>query len=428
MSLPRLAIIGSGISGLGCAHFLKRHFDLTIFEAADYIGGHTNTVTVTEDGHELPIDTGFMVFNHDTYPLLCRLFDELGVETKKTEMSFSMSHLPSDYEWNGGGLAKVFGQRKNVLSPRFWRFVLQINRFNKHCLAAMDDPRFERMTLGKFARECGYGQDFLDLYVVPMGSAVWSTPPDRMLEFPARTLMHFWFNHGFLGMHTRKQWWTVCDGSRQYVRKITPPFADRLRLNAPVVKIERRDGKVIVQPREGPAEVFDKVILATHTPTSMRMLADPTTLEQTILSPFQYQPNVATLHTDERFMPRTRRCWASWNYRIEKDAAGKVEPSTHYWMNNLQGVSDKRNYFVSINGEDQIDPAKVLRRIDYEHPLFDLPAIEAQKRLPELRAASEQTHTLFCGAWGRYGFHEDGFMSAVDTCTHLLGGDPWTRR
>lgn len=428
MPRPSLAIIGTGISGLGCAHFLHRQYHITIFESADYIGGHTNTVTVNEDGQELPIDTGFMVFNHATYPLLCRLFDELKVETKKTDMSFSMSHLPSGYEWNGGGLAKVFGQRQNLLSPRFWRFVLQINRFNTQCLAAMNDPRFEHMTLGDFARECGYGQDFLDLYIVPMGSAVWSTPPDRMLDFPARTLMHFWFNHGFLAMNTRRQWWTVCDGSRQYVRKIIPPFADRIRLNTPIAKIERRDGQVVVQPREGAAQTFDKVILATHTPTSLRLLADATPLEQEILSPFQYQSNVATLHSDERFMPKTRRCWASWNYRIEHGEAGQVQPSTHYWMNQLQGVSEKVNYFVSINGEDAIDPGKVHRRIDYEHPLFDLAAINAQKRLPELRAASDSTNTLFCGAWTRYGFHEDGFMSAVDTCTHLLGGDPWTRR
>ncbi len=428
MPLPRLAIIGSGISGLGCAHFLHQKYDITVFEAANYIGGHTNTVTVTEDGRELPIDTGFMVFNHHTYPHLCRLFSELGVETKKTDMSFSMSHLRSGYEWNGGGLAKVFGQRKNLLSPRFWRFILQINRFNSHCLAAMNDPRFERHTLGQFARECGYGQDFLDLYILPMGSAVWSTPPELMLDFPARTLMHFWFNHGFLAMNTRRQWWTVCDGSRQYVRKLIPPFADKIRLNSPIAKIERQNGKVLVQPQNGPAEHFDHLILATHAPTSLRLLADATPLEREILSAFQYQPNKATLHTDDQFMPKTRRCWASWNYRISHDSTGNIVPSTHYWMNCLQGVSDKTNYFVSINAPDTLDASKVLHRIDYEHPLFDLAAIEAQKRLPELRAASADTHTLFCGAWGRYGFHEDGLLSAVQTCEHILGGDPWEKR
>lgn len=428
MSRTRLAIIGTGISGLGCAYFLHRRYDVTLFEAGDYMGGHTNTVTVPEDGRELPIDTGFMVFNRVTYPLLCRLFAELGVETKRTDMSFSLTHGPTGYEWNGGGLKKVFGQRKNLVSPRFWRFILKIHRFNGETLQAMNDPRFERMTLREYAAARGYGQDFLDLYIIPMGSAVWSTPPDRMLDFPARTLMHFWYNHGFLAMNTRHPWWTVCDGSRQYVRKMIPPFADRIRLKTPVARVERRGGQVWVTPQGGTPEAFDQVILATHTPTSLKLLADPTELEQQVLSPFRYQANVATLHTDAQFMPRTRRCWASWNYNIELDREGTVVPSTHYWMNNLQGVSDKKDYFVSINAPDSLDASKVHQRIDYEHPLFDLAAIDAQKRLPELRQASQQTNTLFCGAWTRYGFHEDGFMSAVQVAEHLLGGDPWTLR
>ncbi len=424
MSRPRIAIIGTGISGLVCAHFLHRHFDLTLFEAADYIGGHTNTVTVNENGRELPIDTGFMVFNHQTYPLLCRLFEELGVETKRTDMSFSLTHLPTGYEYNGHSLDTIFGQRSNLISPRFWRFLRQISRFNEETIEAMNDPRFERMTLRQYAQARGYGQDFLDLYIIPMGSAVWSTPPELMLEFPARTLMHFWFNHGFLGMKTRHPWWTVCDGSRQYVRKITPPFSDRIRLSSPVSKIERTDIGVTIYPQSGPPENFDQVILATHAPTSLKLLAAPTALEHEILSNFKYQPNLATLHTDDHFMPRTRRCWAAWNYRVKFDEAGTIQPSTHYWMNRLQGVSDKVNYFVSINGAEDIDPAKVIRRIDYEHPLFDLAATDAQQRVPELHSAN----THFCGAWTRYGFHEDGFMSAVKTCAHILGGDPWTLR
>jgi predicted NAD/FAD-binding protein len=425
MSRPRLAIIGTGISGLGCAHFLHHRFDLTMFEANGYIGGHTNTVTVKEDGHDLPIDTGFMVFNHQTYPLLCRLFRELGVETKRTDMSFSLAHLQTGYEWNGGSLNQIFGQRKNLLSPRFWRFMLQINRFNQETIEAMNDPRFERMTLGEYATARGYGQDFLNLYVIPMGSAVWSTPPELMLQFPARTLMHFWFNHGFLGMKTRHPWWTVVDGSRQYVRKIIPPFEDRIRLNTPVARIERGAQGVTIYPKDGPPETFDKLILATHAPTSLALLADPTPLEQELLPHFKYQPNLATLHTDERFMPKTRRCWAAWNYRVKVEAGGRINPSTHYWMNRLQGVSDKVNYFVSINGAEDIDPAKVIQRIRYEHPLFDLPAIDAQKRLPELNQISRDQTTYYSGAWFRYGFHEDGFMSAVNLCRDLLGEEPW---
>ena len=422
---PRLAIIGTGISGLGCAHFLHERFDLTIFEKNDYVGGHTNTVVVNEDGREVPIDTGFMVFNHQTYPLLCRLFEELGVETKRTDMSFSLKHLPTGYEWNGGGLSKIFGQRKNLVSPRFWSFVLKIHRFNQETVAALDDPAFDSMTLREYAEARGYGQDFLDLYVVPMGSAVWSTPPDLMLEFPAKTLMRFWFNHGFLGMETRHPWWTVVDGSRSYVRKLIPPFQDRIRLNAPVDRIERLGDKVKVYPHGGQPEVFDKVILAGHAPQSLALLADPTELETELLSCFKYQPNLATLHTDESFMPKTRRCWASWNYLVKLDDQGRADPSTHYWMNSLQGVSDKTNYFVSVNGAEEIDESKVLRRINYEHPLFDLKAVAAQKRLPELNTLSIDQTTYYCGAWFRYGFHEDGFMSAVNVCRDILGEEPW---
>jgi len=425
MSLPRLAIIGTGISGLGCAHFLHKRYDLTLFEAADYIGGHTNTVTVTEDGQELPIDTGFMVFNHQTYPLLCRLFKELGVETKRTDMSFSLRHLPTGYEYNGKNLDTIFGQRSNLLSPRFWNFLLKIQRFNEETVEAMNDPRFEHMTLGEYAKARGYGQDFLDLYIIPMGSAVWSTPPELMLQFPARTLMHFWFNHGFLGMKTRHPWWTVVDGSRQYVRKLIPPFRDRIRLNTPVQRIERKDGKVIIYAEGHAPETFDKVILATHAPTSLRMLADPTALEEELLPQFKYQSNLATLHTDNRFMHKTRKCWAAWNYYIEFDQKGQIQPSTHYWMNLLQGVSEKTDYFVSINGAEAIDPAKVIRRISYEHPLFDVKATAAQKRLPELNRLSRDQTTYYCGAWFRYGFHEDGFMSAVNLCRDLLGEEPW---
>lgn len=425
MNRPRIAIIGTGISGLGCAHFLHQRYDLTLYEASDYVGGHTNTVTVMEDGIERPIDTGFMVFNHQTYPLLCRLFKDLGVETKRTDMSFSLRHLPTGYEYNGKNLDTIFGQRKNLASPRFWRFLLKIARFNKETIEAMNDPRFEHMTLREYAEARGYGQDFLDLYIIPMGSAVWSTPPELMLEFPARTLMHFWFNHGFLGMKTRHPWWTVVDGSRQYVRKLIPPFQDRIRLNTPVQHIERHEGKVIIHTSGQPAETYDKVILATHAPTSLQMLAQPTALELELLSAFKYQPNIATLHTDDRFMPRTRRCWASWNYHIEFDPQGTIQPSTHYWMNLLQGVSEKTDYFVSINAAEQIDPAKVIRRINYEHPLFNLQAVAAQKRLPELHQISPDQTTYFCGAWLRYGFHEDGFMSAVNLCRDLLGEEPW---
>ncbi len=425
MSQPRIAIIGTGIAGLGCAHFLHKQYDLTIFEQNDYPGGHTNTVTVHEDGHELPVDTGFMVFNHVTYPHLTRLFRELDVATKPTAMSFSVRHVASDIEYNGTDLPSLFGQRRNLFSPRFWKFVLQINRFNTETVEALSDERFATMTLAEYVRARGYGQDFLDLYILPMGSAVWSTPPELMLEFPAITLMRFWHNHGFLGMSTRHPWWTVTNGAKSYVAKLTLPFRDRIRLNSPVLRIERNSDKVIVHPLGKSPEVFDKVILASHADQSLRMLAEPTDLETELLSPFKYQSNLAILHTDDSMMPLNKRCWASWNYHVAPDQNGGVKASTIYWMNNLQGVSEKRNYFVSINGEDMIAPDKILKRINYEHPLFDLPALHAQKSLPDLNRLGKNQTTYYCGSYFRYGFHEDAFGSAVSLCRDLMGGEPW---
>ncbi len=425
MSRPRLVIVGTGVAGLGCAHFLHPHFDLTIFEQNDYAGGHTNTVTVREDGRELPVDTGFMVFNHVTYPLLTRLFRELDVATKPTSMSFSVAHLPSGIEYNGTSLNHLFGQRRNLISPRFWRFMLQINRFNAEAVAALDDARYARMTLREYVEARGYGSDFLNIYIIPMSSAVWSTPPELMLEFPALTLIRFWHNHGFLGLHTQHPWWTVTDGARSYVKKLTVPFRNRIRLGSPVVRVERGADGVKVYPRDGAAETFDKVVFASHADQTLRMLAQPSERESALLGCFKYQPNIATLHTDERFMPRTKKCWASWNYRIREGAHGGIEPSTHYWMNSLQGVSDKTNYFVAINAANEIAPEKVLKRINYEHPLFDLAAIDAQKQLPELNQISPDQSTYFCGSYFRYGFHEDAFGSAVALCRDLLGREPW---
>jgi uncharacterized protein len=419
---PRLAIIGTGIAGLGCAHFLHERFDLTLYEQADYAGGHTNTITVQEDGREVPIDTGFMVFNHATYPNLVRLFRELGVETKKTDMSFSVQHVPTQLEYNGGSVNLLFGQRRNLLRPRHWRMLLAIDRFNKEAVPALEDPRWASMSLREYVAARGYGQDMLDFYLVPMGSAVWSTPPEKMDEFPAITLLRFWHNHGFLGLDTQHQWWTVCGGAKSYVTKIAAPFRDRILLGQKATRVVRRNGKVQIRDVSGEVGEFDKVILACHGDQALALLADPTDLEARLLREFRYQPNVATLHTDASFMPKTRRCWASWNYRIEADGA----PQTHYWMNRLQGVSDREDYFVSLNCHERIHPARVLRRIDYEHPLFNLGAIWAQRELPSLNAIAPDQTTYYAGAWFKYGFHEDGFASALECARAVTGEAIWS--
>lgn len=435
--MPSLALIGTGIAGLGCAHFLHRHFDLTLLEQADYAGGHTNTVTATEPGtgRSVPIDTGFMVFNQVTYPHLTRLFTQLAVPIKKTDMSFSVRHADTGLEFAGSSLNHLFAQRRNLFRPRFYRMLAAINRFNTEAVAALDDPATQNETLGDYVRRRGYGEDFFNLYLVPMSSAVWSTPPAQMLAFPATSLLRFFHNHGFLGLSTQHQWWTVDGGAKTYVEKITVPFRDRLRLRQAATHVIRTPRGVTVMTSSGQAQNFDHVILACHGDQALRLLVNPTPAEARLLAEFKYQPNVATLHTDASVMPRTKLAWSAWNYEIARpiaeenpapDSIPSVSTATHYWMNKLQGVSDRENYFVTINRPESIDPARVLRRINYEHPLFSLGAVHAQTEIPALNlAARDTTHTYFAGAWQRYGFHEDGLLSAVRLSEQILGRDPW---
>jgi len=424
--MQSLAIIGTGIAGLGSAYFLHHRFDLTVFEQSDYAGGHTNTITVDEQGRSVPIDTGFMVFNHVTYPNLTRVFRELGVATKPTEMSFSVQHTPSGLEYNGSSVAQLFGQRRNLLSPRHWRMLAAIKRFNEEAIPALDDSRWAEHSLGDYVRERGYGDDMLHRYLVPMSGSVWSTPPDKMLEFPAMTLLRFWHNHGFLGMRTQHPWWTVVNGAQSYVEKIAAPFRDRIQLNNAVIRVERRDGQAMITTADHTARVFDKVILACHADQALALLADPTDLERRILGAFRYQSNPATLHTDPSFMPRARRCWASWNYRIDPTADGNEDPTIHYWMNSLQGVSDRENYFVSLNCDDRINPDRVIRRIAYTHPLFDRAAVTSQAELPALNRIGAEQATYYAGAWFKYGFHEDGFTSALECARAVTGAEIWS--
>ena len=421
--MEKIAIVGSGISGLGCAWFLHRKFDVTVFEADDRIGGHSNTVTINEDGKEIPIDTGFMVYNNVTYPNLTRLFDELDVPTKPSSMSFSVNHRPTNTQWRGASLKYLFGDRRNLFSLRFWRFLLQLNRFNKEAVAALDELEWQHMTLAEYVEARGYGEDFMECYLIPMSSAVWSTPQEKMMEFPAVTLLRFWHNHGFLGAKTQHPWRTVEGGSRSYVKRMTEPFLDRIHTNSPVTSVRREDDGVWLDVKGRESEKFDKVILATHAPQSLRMLDEPTDLEAELLSKFKYEPNAVKLHSVPQYMPEVRRCWASWNYRTDK----KGKATTHYWMNSLQGVSDKKDYFVSLN-TDGIEKDVCHKELEYEHPLFDLEAVQSQGRLKELNKKDGVNRTFYCGAWFRYGFHEDGLLSAVELCNNLLGGDPWEKR
>lgn len=416
--MHKTAIIGTGIAGMGCGHFLQHQTDLAFYEQNDYVGGHTNTVTVDEGGKPVYIDTGFMVFNYKTYPNLCRLFAEIGAPVKKTDMSFSVQHIPSNLEYSGSSMNHLFAQRRNIFNIPYLKMLAQIGRFNKESVKILDDPKYANYSIGQYIKEFNYSEDMLWKYLVPMSSAVWSTPMEQMLDFPAVSLIRFFLNHGFLGLDTQHQWYTPVNGSQSYREILIKPFRDKIRVNCKAVNVSRLpDGKVLVLASDGSQEIFDRVIIAAHGDHALKMLDTPTADEQRLLSNFKYQYNKATLHTDESIMPNKKLAWSSWNYRIQMQD-GKLTPSTIYWMNRLQDVSEKQNYFVSINPHNNIDEKKIIREIDYEHPLFDVPAMQAQDELHKLN----QTGPIyFCGSYFKYGFHEDAFASAVKLSSHLLG-------
>jgi len=407
----KIGIIGTGIAGVGCAWHLRDSADITLLEQDTRPGGHTNTITVDEDGRAVPIDTGFIVFNKVTYPLLTRLFEELEVTIKPAEMSFSVRHVPDDLEYNGMGLNKVFAQRRNLFRPRFHRFLAQIRLFFQVAHESMEDSEAVGMTVRSFCRHFGLGDDFLEYYLLPMASAVWSSEPGKVLDFPARPLIRFFHNHGFLGVSTHHPWFTVEGGSRNYLHKMLE------RLKAPVlqcrvVAVTESSGGVQVRTADGGEMHFDRVVIAAHADQALGMLADPTVRQRELLSPFHYQRNHITLHTDASVMPQLRRAWASWNYRIEQ-REGQRTSTTHYWMNALQGVSPNRNYFVSLNSQGRIPQEKILHEVWYDHPVYSLETMHAQVELPFLNSQGHGQRLYFCGSYFRHGFHEDAYSSGV---------------
>jgi predicted NAD/FAD-binding protein len=423
---PRVAVIGTGIAGLTCAWSLRHDAEVTLFDR-ERPGGHTNTVTVNEEGRELPVDTGFIVFNKVTYPNLCHLFEELGVKAKTSEMSLSVRHLPRGLEYNGMGFNKLFAQRRNMANPRFLAFVAEILRFfrvGRRWLAdeaagdtSGEHAEFDGEDLAAFCKRHRFGADFLDLYLVPMSSAVWSTEPGRILDFPAATLLHFFHNHGFLGVTTHHPWFTVEGGSRTYLSKMLDVLGAP-RLGDPVSSVTEEEGAAVVTTASGKKEQFDAVVLAAHADQSLSLLSSPTETQRRLLSRFTYQRNETLLHTDSSVMPERRLAWASWNFRVDQPNGGHQRATTHYWMNALQGVSDRRNYFVSLNSEDLVDPSSVLYRTTYEHPVFTLEAIKAQRELPALNHSGGRL--FFCGSYFLYGFHEDACTAGLDAANAVL--------
>ena len=405
----RIAIVGAGVSGLVAAHLLHRTHDITVFEAGDYAGGHTNTVTVETATGTHAVDTGFIVFNDRNYPRFERLLARLNVAWQPSSMTFSVSDETGDFEYNGSSPNGLFAKRAHLVTPWFHRMVADLVRFNREAralLASREDP-----SLRGWLEERGYSRAFVERLIVPQAAAVWSADPDQLWRFPARFLAEFFDNHGMLGLTGRPQWRTIRGGSRRYVEALTRPFADRIRLRAPVTAIRRRDDHVLVG-----GESFDHVIVAAHADQALGMLADPSDREHEILGAFPYQPNQAVLHTDRALLPRRRRAWASWNYHLLDSPAGK--PTVTYHMNRLQALDADRELCVTLNRSERIDPAHVLRTIDYAHPVYTAAGARAQQRHEEI---SGHGRTHYCGAYWGWGFHEDGVASAVRVAERLGG-------
>ncbi len=403
-----IAIIGSGISGLTCAYLLNRSHAITLFEAGDRVGGHTHTVDVKVDGKEYAVDTGFIVFNDRTYPNFIRLLGQIGVGFKATEMSFSVTDPDSGLEYNGNNLNSLFAQRRNLLSPRFWGMLRDILRFNKRAQSDLSEGRIAAdTTLDEYLKAGGYGERFILHYIVPMGAAIWSMPMAQMLNFPVEFFVRFFKNHGLLSVNNRPQWRVIEGGSSAYIAPLTATFKQKIRLNCPVLQVERDADGVVIHSSAG-SERFDKVVFACHSDQALKLLAKPSEAERSILGALPYADNEVVLHTDTRLLPSRKRAWASWNYRL--GGAGHTLAAVTYDMNILQGIQSDTTFCVSLNQSAGISPSMVLGRFTYAHPQYSLAAVAAQARWEELNGAQ---HSFYCGAYWANGFHEDGVVSAL---------------
>ena len=424
--LRKVAVVGSGISGLAAAHSLAGHAEVSLFESGDYFGGHTHTVDITlptpQGERTHGIDTGFLVYNERTYPNLIALFAQLGVVTAKSEMSFSVqvpgAKRSGALEWSGSSLATVFAQRSNLWNPGFLKMLWDVLRFNKlaTALAASGQEAAQKQPLRQFLAEHRFSREFTDWYFLPMLGCIWSCPVDQMIEFPVATMVRFCHNHGLLQVTNRPQWYTVQGGARHYVDKITSMITDK-RLNCPVQLVER-DAEGVRVVTQGRVERFDKIVIATHAPEALAMLRDASPDERTLLGAMRTQANRAVLHTDSSVLPKERSAWAAWNYE-RSPAIGGQAPGVclHYLINKLQPIPFSQPVVVSLNPNREIARNHVMAEFDYAHPVFDGPAIAAQQRLGDIQG---QQHTFYCGAWTGYGFHEDGLKSGLGVARQLL--------
>ena len=418
----KIAVVGAGISGLASAWLLNRDHDVTLFEAGDYLGGHTHTVDIEVDGALFPVDTGFLVFNHRTYPNLTALFRELKVDTVASDMSFAVSMADPELEWAGSSLATLFAQKRNLARPGFWRMLQDTLRFNRDTAGALPE-----VTLGDYLSRERYSAEFRDWYLLPMAAAIWSCPTQAMLDYPLTTFVRFARNHGLLQITDRPQWQTVRGGGREYVERIAATLPD-VRLATPVKSVLRDADGVWLGLPGGDCERFDEVVLACHSDQALALLGPAASAaERRILGAIRYQPNRAVLHTDARLLPRDERVWSAWNYMAgapggSAQRGGEQPVSVSYLINHLQPLPTQTPVVVSLNPHIEPDPAKVIGDWDYDHPLFDQAAIGAQAQLDAIQGVER---LWFCGAWGGYGFHEDGLASALAVANCLGCSAPW---
>jgi len=408
----KIAIIGAGIAGNTLAHYLNQEHEITVFEAGGYIGGHTHTHNIQHEGKPYAVDTGFIVFNDRTYPSFTQLLNEIDIPWQRSNMSFSVKCEKTGLEYNGTTLNTLFAQRRNLFKPAFYRMIKEILRFNKESLELLAEG--DEIALGEYLALNQYGSDFINYYIIPMGSAIWSTEARQMLNFPARFFVRFFHNHGMLTVNNRPEWRVIKGGSARYAEALTAPFKDRIRLSTPVASVRRLKRSVRVTPVGGAEESFDWVFFACHSDQALALLHDASPQEQAILAAIPYQENEIVLHTDRSLLPKRKLAWAAWNYHVTPEPADRV--AVTYNMNILQGLDSKEPLLVTLNHTHNINPAKIIKRLTYHHPVYTAAGTLAQARHAEISGVNR---TGYCGAYWRNGFHEDGVVSALEALKHF---------